>query len=247
MHRRLAFLFLIASPLAAHDFWIEPSTFRPRAGEIVKIGLRVGENFAGDAVPRDDSRIESFVARHSGGDTPVIGRPNQDPAGFVRVEPGRVVIGYRNRPARLELDAEKFEAYLRQEGLERIIPSIGKAPVRELYSRSAKSILGTGDGAVDEPFGYRIELVPESDPLAGEELRVRLLYESKPLEGALIVALHRDDPAARVRVRSDRHGRATLNLPKRGVWLIKAVHMVPAPAGSNADWESLWASLTFER
>jgi hypothetical protein len=22
--------------------------------------------------------------------------------------------------------------------------------------------------------------------------------------------------------------------------------MVPAPAGSNADWESFWASLTFE-
>jgi hypothetical protein len=24
------------------------------------------------------------------------------------------------------------------------------------------------------------------------------------------------------------------------------VHMVPAPAGANADWQSYWASLTFE-
>jgi hypothetical protein len=30
------------------------------------------------------------------------------------------------------------------------------------------------------------------------------------------------------------------------VWLVKAVHMVPAPAGSGADWESIWASLTFK-
>ena len=30
------------------------------------------------------------------------------------------------------------------------------------------------------------------------------------------------------------------------MWLIKAVHMVPAPADSNADWASYWASLTFE-
>ena len=29
-------------------------------------------------------------------------------------------------------------------------------------------------------------------------------------------------------------------------WLVKAVHMVQAPAGTDADWESLWASLTFE-
>jgi hypothetical protein len=30
------------------------------------------------------------------------------------------------------------------------------------------------------------------------------------------------------------------------MWMIKAVHMVPAAAGTNADWASYWASLTFE-
>ena len=30
------------------------------------------------------------------------------------------------------------------------------------------------------------------------------------------------------------------------VWLINAVHMVDAPAGSGARWESLWSSLVFE-
>jgi hypothetical protein len=30
------------------------------------------------------------------------------------------------------------------------------------------------------------------------------------------------------------------------MWLVKAVHMIEAPAGSNADWLSYWASLTFE-
>jgi hypothetical protein len=30
------------------------------------------------------------------------------------------------------------------------------------------------------------------------------------------------------------------------MWLIKAVHMIPAPAGSKAEWASFWASLTFE-
>jgi hypothetical protein len=30
-----------------------------------------------------------------------------------------------------------------------------------------------------------------------------------------------------------------------GMWLVKAVHMVPAPKAANADWASYWASLTF--
>jgi hypothetical protein len=30
------------------------------------------------------------------------------------------------------------------------------------------------------------------------------------------------------------------------MWLVKSVHMVPAPAGANAEWASFWASLTFE-
>ena len=38
-------------------------------------------------------------------------------------------------------------------------------------------------------------------------------------------------------------GTATLPLTS-GVWLIKTVHLVP---GKNVQWESLWASLTFER
>jgi len=75
---------------------------------------------------------------------------------------------------------------------------------------------------------------------------VKLLYESKPLAGALVIAMHRDDPSLRLRVRSDAAGRASFKLPKAGVWMIKSVQMIAAPAASNADWESLWASLTFE-
>jgi hypothetical protein len=28
--------------------------------------------------------------------------------------------------------------------------------------------------------------------------------------------------------------------------MVKAVHMTPAPAGANAQWQSYWASLTFD-
>jgi hypothetical protein len=52
-------------------------------------------------------------------------------------------------------------------------------------------------------------------------------------------------PGAKVSARTV-GGRASLVLDRPGLWLVKVVHMVPAPEGSGAEWESLWASLTFE-
>ena len=104
-------------------------------------------------------------------------------------------------------------------------------------------------GAGDRTLGFPIELVAERNPYemrAGESLAVRLTYQSAPLAGALVVAFNQRHPYHKVRVRSDRDGRASFAIDEPGPWLVKAVHMVPAPAGANADWESFWASLTFE-
>lgn len=65
------------------------------------------------------------------------------------------------------------------------------------------------------------------------------------MAGATVMAIDRG--GMRITARSDSRGRAAFSLPKAGVWLIKSVWIVPAPAGSDVDWESLWASLTFER
>ncbi len=56
----------------------------------------------------------------------------------------------------------------------------------------------------------------------------------------------RSDPSVRLTAYSDVRGEFSLALPRAGVWLIKSVHMVRASFFSDADWYSLWASLTFE-
>jgi uncharacterized GH25 family protein len=50
----------------------------------------------------------------------------------------------------------------------------------------------------------------------------------------------------RLATRSDGHGAFSFALPRAGVWLVKSVHLVEASMFSRADWDSLWASLTFE-
>jgi uncharacterized GH25 family protein len=248
-------LLLATAPLSAHDFWIEPSTFRPAAGQNVGVALRVGENFLGDPVPRSAQLLDSFTVRDAAGERDVFGLERQDPAGILRIDkPGLAMIGYRSKGYPLELPAAKFEEFLKAEGLERVSAlraSRGESqkPDREKFYRYAKSILASGSKAAgfDRPLGYRFELVPETDPMASAPLRVRVLLDGKPRAGALVKAIHRDDPAARLAARTDAAGRVTLKLPKPGVWLLTTVEMTPAPAGSGFDWEGLWASLTFER
>jgi len=80
----------------------------------------------------------------------------------------------------------------------------------------------------------------------GATLPVQILHEGKPLANVLVVAMNAEAPMNKIKARSDKSGRASLSLDRAGYWLVKAVHMRPAPAASGADWESLWASLTFE-
>jgi hypothetical protein len=144
---------MFAPAAFAHDFWIEPSTFRPSVAESVTASLRVGQEFVGDPVGRDSALIEKFIVRDNAGERPIAGLERQDPAGFFRVEKaGGAIVGYRSRPKYLELAPDKFEQYLRDEGLEGIIAlraqrGESQKPSREIYSRCAKSLLIAGSGA----------------------------------------------------------------------------------------------------
>jgi len=251
-------LALFAAPLAsAHDFWIEPSTFHPNAGQVVTAALRVGVNMQGDAVPRISPLIERFVLKGNGTETPLVGRMGSEPAGAVRIaSPGLQWLGYQSYASLLTLDAEKFEKYLREEGLERILELRAKrgesaAESREHFYRCAKSLLASGEATAgfDVPLGFTLELVPRKNPYtlhAGGTLPLSLLFRGKPAANVLVIAMSKDDPEHAVRARTDARGRVTLPLARPGFWLIKAVHMEPAPRGSIVDWESWWASLTFD-
>lgn len=260
---RLAACALLGGRLAAaHDLWIEPSTFHPVAGEEVSAALRVGPNVQGEALPMIPQLQDRFLLRSRAGEVPVDGEPGQDPAGFVRVAaPGLHWIGYQSRAFPTQIDCRTFEGYLVEEGLERIVrererTGTSARPGRERFYRCAKALLEVGGekgdrtaNGVDGPLGFTLELVPQRSPYAlrpGDELPLTVLFRGQPLAGVLVVAMSRDDPEKAVRARTNAAGQAALPIGHSGFWLVKAVHMEAAPPSAGVDWESWWASLTFD-
>lgn len=231
MNKRSAIALLLLAavvPAHAHDFWIEPATFTPAAGTPVSLRLKVGEQFEGEVVPRRPGRIERFFARSATGEFDVTDR-------VVIRDEGTTIVAYRSKPSRIELKAETFDKYLAEEGLGHLVPSRGKA-VTELFSRAAKTLLQAGGGEVtDRAVGLRLELVRSG-------ARFQVLFEGKPLQNALVVAIRRGGGAPH-RARSDASGTVAFPPLQKGQWLVKTVHILPS---AEADWESIWASVTFE-
>ena len=141
-----------------------------------------------------------------------MGRDGGDPAGFLRVaSPGVLVIGYQSNPERVEMPAEKFNQYLKDEGLEAVAAARASAgrtgplrrtsssrAVRRAWSCPTARLRAPGD----RPLGFVLELVAERNPYAlraGEDLPVRSTYENRPLAGALVVAINRRGPADKLR------------------------------------------------
>ena len=244
--------------LRAHDFWIEPRAFTVTPGGLVGLRLMVGQNMLGDALVRDEAGLERFIVRRGDDQQSIPGRDGGEPAGILRViGPGLMVVGYQSRPHALELSREKFDSYLGEEGLDAvqtILAGMKTRPTvaREQYIRCAKALLSSGAQAAgqrDRAMGLTLELVADRNPYIlapGQPFPVTLLYNGVPQPDALVIAINRDDPGARISARSNAQGRVNFTLTRGGVWLIKAVHMIATPPGSEADWQSFWASLTFE-
>ena len=151
---------LVAAPATAHDFWIEPSSFWPRPGQTVAVRLRVGEQFRGDAVARPPAAsMHRFVLVDAGtkagtdagrnADTraglTIPGRTGADPAGMFRLSaPGAYIIGFHGKPNAIELPPDKFNAYLREEGLESVLEARAPNTLEQVEALAAPIRVGKG-------------------------------------------------------------------------------------------------------
>lgn len=256
---------LCAAPSAwAHDFWLQPSHFRPPPGGDVEALMYVGHGPDREIWNVPAERVLSLQTIGASGRSDMrtaIGGPIAGRAHFRFATPGAHVIALVSNDATSILPAARFQAYAEDAGLTEVLRHRARTHAqardgRELYSRRAKAIVQVGaarpgaDAFVTTPIGHTLEIVPERNPYAlriGEQLPVRVYYLGAPLAGARITMTDLANDAQPVGARrTDRNGRAAFPL-RSGRWMLNVVWSRPIEGDARADYQTIFSSLTFGR
>ena len=179
--------------------------------------------------------------------------------------PGTYVIGTSTAARVFTLTAEEFNEYLVHDGIVDAIrqrEEAGKTndEAVERYSKHVKALVQVGDARSGEwagELGYPAEFVPLRNPYelqVGDEFQVRFLRAGEPVGNQLVYASsddhHGHDQAGEhveaVTTRTNADGVATIPLSGTGRWYVRAIHMVETVSEPGVDYESNWATLTFE-
>lgn len=254
---------LAATPAAAHDFWLQPEAFELDEPQDVQVRFLIGHasevenwNLRWDRVValrhHKQGAVRDLQSRLTPQNGMVPGR-----AEVAIEEPGTHMVAFESHHSFSDLEADRFNAYAKKEGLARVLAAREEAGTdnqngRELYSRRAKLLLQLGDeatGNVLEPIGHSLEIVPERNPYAlgaDRMLPVQVLFRGRPLEGATIdiTELGSGEEPYEEKV-TDAEGRAAFELAAEGAYKLNVIWGFPNPDNSQAEFETIFTSLTF--
>lgn len=253
----------VAGSASAHDFWLQMKTYRVPVGAVVPLTIQVGHAAARQRWSGSLERVVGFRSIGPGGAVDLKGtlKQTEDADAVLRFSaPGTHVVAFESTRAMSDLPSIRFNDYAKLEGLTpaleyRARTKTSDAPGRESYSRRAKALvevarLDAGDDRrVTTPLGMTLEIVPEKNPYAlkpRELLPVRILYEGKPLPGALVKLTSLEFDAHPIATRlSDAAGRASFDVPRSGTWLINVIWTKRITGDPKADFDTTFSSLTF--
>lgn len=263
--KALFILFALAvMPLRAwaHEYWFEPEKFflNPRQSTALYL-------FVGSALKKDEERVyqpsktTSFQLFSSAGtfDLRTMADDDRSPIlNFSAERPGTYLISMERNWSYIKLDADKFEEYLREDGMEYIIADrarLGESMKegRERYSRCITTLLQVGDfisGTAKKRVGSKLEIVPLDNPYSrkvGDKVGFQVWFDGRPLTNKAIFADNRDgEKYTTQKLVTDADGKVTVKLKAGGIWLVRLVYMQRCERScGEADWESFWGALTF--
>jgi len=262
-------LTLMASGVWAHDMFLVLSVHSLPPESAVSLALYNGTfDKSENAIARDRMTDVSVVDGDAKVSHPVTGQWRDEGKvailDFKTGAPGTYLVGISTATNMIELTAEEFDDYLKHDGVLDVLEArqheggLAKS-VRERYSKHVKTILQVGDAVTDSHsvrLGYPIEIVPLANPSAldiGDSLEFLVLADGKPVADQMVYAsyegFHSHDESGTHReaasARTDDEGIVKVELSQAGRWYVRLIRMLPVDE-AGADYESNWATLTFE-
>jgi uncharacterized GH25 family protein len=187
--------------LSSHDMYLKLDSFFLQPNTSANIQLYNGTF----------DKSENAIARDRMADVSLVGNGNrtlvdstqwseQDNAtilSFTAGDAGTWMAGVSTHSRDFAMDAKAFNLYLEHDGIADMVDwrnenSAMDQDAVERYAKHVKTIFQVGETRTDDwqsPLGYPIEFVPLSNPYdlhAGDVLKVKLLWQGKPLANQLV-------------------------------------------------------------
>jgi uncharacterized GH25 family protein len=252
----LALCLALAGNAVAHDTFIMPEKFQVAPQSAVKIGFHSADSFPeSSSLPK---RLREVFLHAGSAPVPItVSEDGKRLVGTVTAPAsGYMIVTAINAAATENMKAPDFLDYIKEEGLTHVIEARSQSgeadkPARERYTMFAKTIFVSGapNDGYKRAVGLPIEIVPEKDPAslkAGESLPVRVLFRGAPAKGLDVMAASTAPGSAKNRSigKTDANGHISVPVVS-GQWRLHTIHMERSST-PDADWESFWATLTFE-
>lgn len=259
--------------LQAHDMFLKLESYFLPADASVSVHLLNGTfDQSENAIARDRMTDVSVVGPGSEDVThpPTSRWTDSANAAVLRTEtgdPGTYVVGVSTAERTFTLSGEDFDGYLEHDGVLDVLEARREAgetgtETTETYSKHVKAVVQVGEArseAFAKRLGYPVELVPLQNPYelsVGDTLELLFLSEGRPVGDQIVYAgyegyeagagagagEHRDP----VQTRTDDAGVARIPLDRAGKWYARLIHMVSVPDDPEVDYESNWATVSFE-
>jgi len=254
-------LLLLCVFARGHDLYLMPAPFAAQPGQEILVVYQNGDEFPEGVANVKPERLRRTELHWKGGAVPFETITAGEKRTIARVRApgeGALVLISHTIPNFIELDPETFHNYLQHENLDFAIEwrkSHGEAgkPGREIYSKYVKALVRCGkpDGFHSHEAGLPLEFVAEADPYAlraGGVLPVVLKFRGKPAAGIAVESAWLENGSARMETigRTDDSGRIRIPIRAGGPHRLHAIVMERCQDAARADWESFWATLTFE-
>jgi uncharacterized GH25 family protein len=173
------------------------------------------------------------------------------------LDEGTNLVAFNSTNSFIEQEAEKFNEYLKEDGLYDAIEyrkrnneldSIG----REFYQRCAKTLIQVGnlkDKSYSVITGLPVDIITLTNPYSlkkEDSLSVKILFRNAPLPNALVKIWHREnDKTKKSELVSSENGEIKFPLTVSGKWMVSVVKMERLEKDTKAQWQSYWGSLTW--
>lgn len=254
----------LAIPVHAHDFWLAPETYNPSPNQNTPVSVMIGHPTDQMTWSISPHRIVAFRSFGPSGvqdhQADIMEASASRPVSVTLNDPGLHILTLETTHAVSKLEADKFNAYLDEEGLtpiklDRTANGTTDTPGTEIYSRRGKTLIQVGKPSqkdpdyLSRPLGLTLEIVPETHPARvaeGEPMVSTVYYRGEPMRGITIglIDLKGDKGLVDIYV-SDQAGQTKIPRPADGNWMMHAVWAAPLNNSDRADYDTVFSSLSF--